>query len=127
MIDGTGNMSSQEVHENALPLVEIIRSKHPATPIVFVECTMFEKSYLEDTTRNIIVNKNLALKTEYEKMVKKGFSNIYYIDNKGATGNDHEATVDGVHFTDLGFLRFADFLISRFDMLKLTKIITNKK
>jgi hypothetical protein len=127
VIDGTGNMSSQEVHENAMPLVEIIRSRHPATPIVFVECTMFEKAFLEDTTRNNINNKNLALKTEYDKMVKKGFSNLYYISNKGALGTDHEATVDGVHFTDLGFLRFADFLISKFDQFNLTKTITGKK
>ena len=88
---------------------------------------MFEKAFFEDTTRNNINNKNIALKAEFEKMVKKGFSNIYYVDNKGALGTDHEATVDGVHFTDLGFLRFADFLISKFDRFKLTKTITNKK
>ena len=127
VIDGTGNMSPREVHENAIPLVEIIRSKHPATPIVFVECTLFEKAFFEDTTRSTINAKNLALKTEYEKMRKMGFRDIYYIDNKGALGSDHEATVDGVHFTDLGFLRFADFLISKFDQFKLTKTITSQK
>jgi hypothetical protein len=121
VIDGTGNMTSEEVHENAFPLVEIIRSKHPATPIIFVECTMFEKAFIEDTTRNSINNKNTALKIEYEKMVKKGILNLYYIDNKGALGSDHEATVDGVHFTDLGFLRFAEFLLAKFDRMHLTK------
>lgn len=126
VIDGTGNMSPSEVHENAIPLVEIIRSKHPSTPIIFVECTMFEKAFFEDTTRYSINNKNKALKEEYEKMGKRGFSDIYYIDNKGALGDDHETTVDGVHFTDLGFLRFADFLISKFDQLNLTKKISGK-
>ncbi len=43
VMDGTGNMSPEEIQENAIPLVEIIRSKHPVTPIVFVECLMFEK------------------------------------------------------------------------------------
>jgi hypothetical protein len=127
VIDGTGNMSAEEVHKNAIPLVKIIRSKHPSTPIVFVECTLFEKAFFEDTTRNMINKKNLALKIEYEEMVKNRFSNIYYIDNKSALGNDHEATVDDVHFTDLGFLRFADFLISKFNQFKLTKTITGKK
>ena len=123
VIDCTANMSPTEVHENAMPLVEIIRNKHPATPIIFVECTFFEKAFLEDTTRNNINERNKALHTEYEKMVKSGVSNIYYINNKGTLGYDHEATVDGVHFTDLGFLRFADFLIAEFDKLKLTRTI----
>ena len=47
-------------------------------------------------------------------MQQKGYGEIYYIDNDGALGNDHEATVDGVHFTDLGFLRYADYLIMNF-------------
>jgi hypothetical protein len=121
VIDGTGNMTPMEVHENAVPLVEIIRSKHPTTPVVFVECTMFEKAFLEDSTKNSIRNKNAALKTEFEKMVKKGIPNLYYIDNIGSLGIDHEATVDGVHFTDLGFLRFAEFLLAKFERMNLTK------
>lgn len=125
VIDCTATMSAEEVHENTIPLVEIIRSKHPATPIVFIECMMDEKAFFDDTTMNKINNKNIALKTEYEKIVKNGFSNIYYIESKGALGNDHEATVDGVHFTDLGFLRFADFLISKFHQFKLTKTLSS--
>jgi hypothetical protein len=119
VMDGTGNMTPEDVRQNAIPLVEIIRSKHPVTPIIFVECTMFEKSELDEKTRNDINAKNDMLKSEFKKMVEKGFSNIFYIDNVGATGSDHEATVDGVHFTDLGFLRYADFLIAKFKKFKL--------
>ena len=127
VIDGTANMTPGEVHENAMPLVEIIRSKHSNTPIIFIECIMFEKAFFEDTTRTIINNKNSALQTEYNKMAKMGYSNIYYIDNIGALGTDHEATVDGVHFTDLGFLRFADYIISKFDQFSLINDISIKK
>jgi hypothetical protein len=126
VIDGTGNMTPKEVHENAIPLVEILRARHKSTPIVFVECTMFEKAFLEDTTRSTINNKNRALRDEFDKMIKSGYSDIYYIDNKGALGNDHETSVDGVHLTDLGFLRFSEFLISKFDQFKLTKRISGK-
>ena len=51
---------------------------------------------------------------EYDKLTEAGFSNIFYINSEHATGDDHEGTVDGVHFTDLGFLRYADFLIDKF-------------
>jgi len=127
VIDGTGNMLPEEVHANAIPLIETIRGKHKTTPIVFIEGPISEKAFFEDTTKNIYNSKNMALKIEYEKMIKKGFHNIYYIDNKKLKGKDHESTVDGVHFTDLGFLRFTDFLILKFEQFKLTKTITNKK
>lgn len=59
------------------------------------------------------------IKSEYNKMIERGFQNIYYIGGEGAIGDDHEATVDGVHFTDLGYMRYADFLISGFEQLHL--------
>jgi hypothetical protein len=52
-------------------------------------------------------------------MIDDGFSNIYYIESTNALGDDHEGTVDSVHFTDLGFIRYADFLIDRFVKLGL--------
>jgi hypothetical protein len=114
VMDGTGNMSPEEIRQNAIPLVDIIRNKHADTPIVFVECLLFEKSYLDMTTRDQVNARNDMLKAEFEKLIERGYSNIYYIENAGALGDDHEATVDGVHLTDLGFMRYADFLISKF-------------
>ena len=49
------------------------------------------------------------MRTEYDNLVRKGIENLFYIDNKGAVGDDNESAVDGVHFTDLGFMRFADY------------------
>ena len=112
-------MFPEEIHQNAIPLVEIIRSKHPFTPIIFVECLMFEKSSLVDKIQNFVNVKNDMMKSEYKKMIDRGFSNVYYIENTGALGTDHEATVDGVHLTDLGFLRYDDFLISKFEQFHL--------
>jgi lysophospholipase L1-like esterase len=40
----------------------------------------------------------------------KGDKNIYLVSSKDMLGHDGEATVDGIHFTDLGFMRFADLL-----------------
>jgi hypothetical protein len=119
VIECAANMTPKEIFDNTGPLVEIIRSRHPATPIVFVECIMYEKASLDETSLKNVNEKNEMLRSEYKKMIDKGFSNIYYIENTGATGTDHEATVDGVHFTDLGFLRYADFLIYKFKKLRL--------
>jgi hypothetical protein len=121
VIDCTPNMTPVDIHENSIPLVEIIRSKQPAIPIVFIESLYYEKSFFDDSSRIKITNKNRMLKNEYDEMLKKGYKNIFYIDNKDALGTDHEGTVDGVHFTDLGFMRFADFLITKLKKFKLIK------
>ena len=126
VIDCLPNMLSPEIRKNAIPLVEIIRSKHPATPIVFVEGLLQERSFLDDTTKSRLDEKNRVLRSEYDKMLEKGFTNIFYVDGKGALGDDHEGTVDGAHFTDLGFIRFADYLISKFKQYKLTVTTPNK-
>ena len=63
---------------------------------------------------------NLALKYEYQKMIDVGYKNIFYLESGNALGLDQEGTVDGVHFTDLGFMRYANHLIENlksFDLL----------
>jgi len=119
VIECVNNMTPEQINENTIPLVEIIRSKHPVTPIVFVEGFIGETAYLNESSMDAIVARNDMLKNEYQKRADRGFKNIYYIKEAGGKGTDHEATVDGVHLTDLGFLRYADFLIKKFKRLRL--------
>ena len=107
-------MNAEQIANRTIPLVKIIREKHPETAIVFVENFIYEPSILDKEMAGNINKLNTALKTEYTKMIEGGFDNIYYVDSKNATGDDHEGTVDGVHFTDLGFIRYANFLIEKF-------------
>ena len=102
------------VTNKTIPLVNTIRENNPEAPIVFVENFIPTSSILDKKRENEIRGMNLALKTEYEKMISGGYNNIFYIKCKNAIGDDNEGTVDGVHFTDLGFIRYADFLIDKF-------------
>ena len=63
--------------------------------------------------------KNIEFKDQYDKIIQNGVPNIFYLSNQTAPGEDHEGTVDGVHFTDLGFLRYANYLIESFEELQL--------
>ena len=107
-------MSAEQITNRTTPLVKTIREKRPETPIVFVENFIYEPSILDKEMDANIKKLNTALKTEYTKMIEDGFDNIFYVNSENATGDDHEGTVDGVHFTDLGFIRYADFLIDKF-------------
>ena len=119
VIECMANVSKDQIKENTIPLVNIIRDKHPKTPILFVENIMFESGYLNETVYNELILEDKELKHQLNIMAHNGIQNLFYLASKGAIGNDHEGTVDGVHFTDLGFLRYADYLISYFKKLEL--------
>ena len=102
-----------------IPLVNTIKKKNPKTPIIFVDHFDFSFSVLDNQVMRDIDLMNEALKTEFKKMVDDGYENIFYLESKNALGSDYEGTVDGVHFTDLGFIRYADFLMKKFKELKL--------
>ena len=54
--------------------------------------------------------KNDTIAAIFQSMKKKGEKNIYLLSSKDIIGHDGEATVDGIHFTDLGFMRYAEVL-----------------
>ena len=119
VIECLQNMDSEQVKKRVTPLVEIIRNKNSDTPIIFVENMMYKTAFLDKTIEAELINENLALKNEFENILKNGFQNIYYIKDMKIDDLDNEGTVDGVHLTDLGFLRSADYLIENFKKFKL--------
>lgn len=121
VIDCVPNMTAVQIGDSMAPLTATIRKKDRLTPIVFVEGVFYQKSFLDTAVARELAEKNRVLRKGYEDLLKRGYKNIYYVESSQAIGADHEGTVDGVHFTDLGFMRFADFLISRFRQNGLLK------
>ena len=109
------------VSNNTIPLIDTIRAKDFDTPIILVDLftspiTALDKNAIRGTSEM-----NNALKSQYDKMINSGYNNIIYLETQSALGNDFEGTVDAVHFTDLGFIRYSDFLVKKFDELELFK------
>ena len=121
VIECLQNMNTEQVKERVLPLVKTIRKKHPNTPIVLVENMMYKNAFMDKTIETELIQENLALKNEYDNILKSGIQNVYYIKDKQHDKMDNEGTVDGVHLTDLGFLRYADYLIENFKKNSLIK------
>ena len=122
VIECMANVSKDQIKENTIPLVNIIREKHPKTPILFVENIMFESGYLNQSVYNELSLEDEELRHQLNILIHNGVQNLFYIKSEGSIGYDHEGTVDGVHFTDLGFLRYADFLIKQFENFGLITI-----
>ena len=121
VIECLQNMDSEQVKERVKPLVDIISTNHPHTPIVLVENMMYTMAFLNQTLETRLIEENTALKNEYDKIIKSGTPNIFYIKDNKEFLVDNEGTVDGVHLTDLGFKRYADYLIENFKKFKLIR------
>ena len=109
------------VTSNTIPLVDSIRERHPKTPIVLVDLFTSPLTVLDNNMKKGTEEMNNALKTEYNKMIDNGYDNIIYLESDSALGNDFEGTVDAVHFTDIGFIRYSTFLVEKFKEFNLLK------
>lgn len=106
--DSLPNLSEQEARERVEPFLRVLRKARPATPIVLIENAIYTDVQFSEQRRTLIAAKNRTLRAAYEKLRKEGDRNIYYVSAEGLFGADGEATVDGTHPTDVGFLRMAE-------------------
>ncbi len=110
VIDCLPNVSLEELNEKYVPFIDIIRKKQPETPIILVENILYPHMYFNQNVFSLINEKNTILKQIFLGQKKKGDKNIYYIKADKLIGDSKEATVDGVHLTDLGFQIMAENL-----------------
>ena len=119
IIECMQNINEKLIKERLIPLILLIR-KEQGSPIVLITEPEFKNPFLKSNYSNQGPKKNNQLKKEYSKLKKINVKNIFLIDQPNALGDDNEATVDGVHFNDLGFMRYANHLIKNlksFDLL----------
>ena len=111
VIDCLPNNKVDALKANIDPFFQYLRNKRPDVPVLFVESPMFP-GYLLDMNEEATLNeKNAALREYYNKLKKAGVKNIYYFETKGILTEDRQGTIDGYHFTDLGFYRFEKNLL----------------
>lgn len=109
VLDCLPNMTAARVAERAEPAVRKLRAAHVATPIVLVEmfyCDAFLKPHRQERCDA----SNKAQHAAYGKLVRSGIQGLHYVRGEGLIGTDGEATIDGTHYTDLGFMRCAERL-----------------
>lgn len=108
VLDYVPNASAQMIDENGEAFFRILRDAHPEVPVIFIEDPTFPFALFDTAIAKEIALKNRSQKVLYEKLRRSGEKKLYYISSKGLIGEDGEATVDGIHFTDLGMERYCD-------------------
>lgn len=110
VIDCLPNVTTAQMKEKYARFLKIIRDKRPDVPILMVETILFPHMYFDQTIYSLLREKNATLQKIYADQKKKHDKNIYYLKGDHLIGNDSEGTVDGVHLTDLGFMRMSQNL-----------------
>lgn len=111
ILDCIPNPSPEEIKERSYNFIKYLRQQQPTTPIILVE-TVFRENANWDQKIGKNVNGQLQeIRKTFERLKKEGIDNFYYISTDKLIGDDHEATVDGVHLSDLGFMRMADAVL----------------
>ena len=108
VLDCIPNQSPEQVSERAIPFIKYLKAKRPNTPIVILESVIRETGYFDQLMGKRVQQQNENIKQAYLQLKKEKYTGLFYISADQLTGKDHEATIDGTHLTDLGFVRIAD-------------------
>jgi hypothetical protein len=110
ILDFVPNANVQQMNERAAQFYAILRQRHPDVPILFIEDPIFTTTPYDQRLAKEVAEKNKAIASIFSALRKQGEKHIYYLSSRDMIGHDGEATVDGIHFTDLGFMRYAQLL-----------------
>jgi lysophospholipase L1-like esterase len=110
ILDFVPNASVQQMQEKMEQFYDIIRAKQPLTPILFIEDPPFPSGRYNRVLQREVEDKNKTVREIFDRIKAKGDAFIEFIPSEPMIGADCEATVDGIHFTDLGFMRYAGYL-----------------
>lgn len=114
VIDCLANCTAQIVKDSTEYFISQIAKNNPKTPVYMVNNYCYPYQYLDEKFRTELKEENQIWYSIYLKLKADGMNNIHFIDmgsngyiENSPAGPDHEGSVDGVHLTDLGFLRLA--------------------
>lgn len=107
VLDCIANMTVPWILERIEPMVHKLRAAHRQTPIVLVEHVDYQQPKFVTDKYEAWTGKNAALRKVFRNLTQAHVGGLHYVRNDGLYGDDGEATVDGIHATDAGFLRIA--------------------
>ncbi|MHB1155780.1 MAG: SGNH/GDSL hydrolase family protein [Phycisphaerales bacterium] len=92
-------------------LIRSLLSARPATPILFIENIVYQNQHLSRDMQALRASRNAGWQDAYRRLRDNPPANLdllHTLSGDHLLGDDCDATVDGAHPTDLGFMRIAD-------------------
>jgi hypothetical protein len=110
VFDTLPNMDAAALRERAHAFITTVRQARPHTPIVLVEDRTYANAPFIAAQYEHNCTSRQAFREIFGELLQEGVPHLHYVTGDHLHGDDYEATVDGSHATDLGFLRQAQAL-----------------
>lgn len=107
VFDCFSNPRAATIDERFDTFVDIIRAKHPETPLIFLQTVVRESGNFNGHLREMERLKRTAAEAQLRERMPHD-PHLYFVDPGDLLGSDRNATVDGTHPTDLGFDRMLE-------------------
>ena len=109
ILDYDANAQVEGLRNTLSEFIDIIRHKHPETPILLVSRLPYAEEFHNDFHyTQMRFDFNAIHTAELKRRRDAGDKNIHFLDGASLYGPDpSECTVDGCHATDLGFYQIA--------------------
>lgn len=108
VIDCGPNLNPEMAAARTLPFLKQLKKLKPSIPILLVANIDYPHARFNASVAQKLKQINAHFLDAFNAMKKEGYKGIYFLPSTGLIGDDGEATVDGVHMTDLGFFRIAE-------------------
>ncbi|WP_428305054.1 SGNH/GDSL hydrolase family protein [Lacipirellula sp.] len=110
VIDPLPNNFPQQAAQRLPKFLEIIRAKRPTTPILLVGGPRYADSLALAARAERVAAADRVVEKIIQDRLAKGDTQLYFVAGSDLAANGGDATVDGTHPTDLGFMSMADDL-----------------
>ena len=108
ILDYAANAQNDGLRNTLSGFIDILRRKHPETPILMVSVTPWKTELEACECTPCRMEQTMLFLDELRRRREAGDENIHFLDGFSLYGADWtECTVDGVHATDLGFFMVA--------------------
>ena len=112
IFDAFSNSSADDINNRLYRFAERITKAHPGKPIIFLQTLLRDKGHFDEGAGRH--NEKQRATAEYF-MVKvcEDFPDVHFVNPGLYVGDDHEATIDGIHLNDLGVQRTLDAILPK--------------
>ena len=102
IFDTFSNPSAEDIYGRFDEFVDIVRAAHPDVPMIFLQTERRETRNFNTDREAFEAAKQKAAAEKVRQRMKTD-RHIYFITSEDFLGDEHIATADGTHPTDLGF------------------------
>lgn len=109
ILDFMPNVTADLIYGKLRTFIAGLRIQNPKVPIIILDQPPLPIELSDPQIAQEAQEKRLALR-EITQNIMNQDTCIYLYSTDKSLGDDGDSTVDGIHFTDLGFMRYADFI-----------------